>query len=455
MVEVVVDGESLLLYDEIISFEGWMIMYLCHLFVVMVGMTEHTANVLKSLPLPKDGRLRIEAAATLQEAADLVDSRCSAVVLGEHIPWKTDDINHLFGENTDLVVCAPTNTIWPQEKLGRVQHIWPVPLSDELLRFYCRQLLDNLYRQRCFWNTQNCLQTVIDTMPGFVWFKDMEGHHVKVNKAFCEMVGKSMSEVLGKKHHEIWGITPEQYAEGEFVCLETDEAIAKMQQTTLFEEKVLHSRLGLRKLKTYKTPVFDENGMMIGNIGAATDVTEECANQERILQISRTDELTQLANRRYFYQYLDKHRRGPLTLCYIDLDYFKQLNDTYGHQFGDAALMMVSEVLKNVFPDDFIARLGGDEFVVAIFSVLERAEMCRILDTLCTTARNQFDLDQSFGHLSMSVGVAAAHDNKVSLDTLLQRSDDALYYVKEYCRGKYVFYEDIKDKLTPRGISEK
>ena len=431
-----------------------MIMYLCHLFVIMVGMTEHAVDMLKSLPLPKDGRLRLAAASSLDDAAALADSKCSAIVLGEHISWETDDINRLFGEHTNLAVCAPANTSWPQEKLARVRHIWPVPLTDALLRFYCQQLLDDLYRQRCLWNTQNCLQTVIDTMPGFVWFKDMEGHHLKVNKAFCEMVGKSMSEVVGKKHYEIWGISPEQYAEGEFVCLETDEAIAKDRKTTLFKEQVLHSRLGLRKLETYKAPVFDENGMMIGNIGAATDVTEEYANQARILKISRTDELTQLANRRYFYQYLDEHRQGPLTLCYIDLDYFKQLNDTYGHQFGDAALMMVSEVLQNAFPKDFIARLGGDEFVVAIFAVPERAEMCRILDRLCAVMRKHFDSDRSLGKLSMSIGVAATYDNKVSLDTLLQRSDDALYYVKEHCRGKYVFYEDIKDKLKPRMVTE-
>jgi diguanylate cyclase (GGDEF)-like protein/PAS domain S-box-containing protein len=206
----------------------------------------------------------------------------------------------------------------------------------------------------------------------------MEGRHLKVNQAFCEMVGKSMQDVEGKEHYEIWGVTPEQYEEGEYVCLETDKAIAANPKPTLFLEQVLHSKLGLRQLETYKAPIFDEDGKMIGNIGVAKDVTDEYATKERILLLSRTDELTRLANRRYFYQFVDMHRRkgsGELTLCYVDLDYFKQLNDTFGHQYGDAALMAIGELLERAFPKDFIARLGGDEFVV-IYEPVGAGEIC-------------------------------------------------------------------------------
>lgn len=430
-------------------------MYLCHLFVVMIGMSKTALDAMGNLSLPDDCRLRTESAATLQEAAALANPGCSAIVLGEHIAWNIGEINELFGTETSLVLCGADASVLSAEQLSRVAQLWPALADERMGMFYVQRLVEDLYRQKSLWNMQNCLQTVIDTMPGFVWFKDMEGHHLKVNQAFCEMVGKSMDEVVGRQHCEIWGITPEQYAEGEYVCLETDSAIAEKQQTTLFKEQVLHSRLGMRQLETYKTPVFDENGKMIGNIGMATDVTEECANKERILQLSRTDELTRLANRRYFYQYVDRNRQGALTLCYIDLDYFKQLNDTYGHQFGDAALMLVAEVLQNAFPHDFIARLGGDEFIVAMFSAPGREQMGRLLDNLIQSAQASFRLDKSFCNLSMSIGVASAADGSVTLDTLLQRSDDALYYVKEHCRGRYVFYEDIRDKLIPRQKNDK
>jgi PAS domain S-box-containing protein len=137
--------------------------------------------------------------------------------------------------------------------------------SDTILTyfpFFCQHLLEDLYQQKELWHTRNCLQTVVDTMPGFVWVKDMAGRHLKVNQAFCEMVGKSMHEVEGKEHYEIWGVTPEQYAEGEYVCLETDKAIADNPKPTLFKEQVLHSKLGIRQLETYKAPIFDEDGKM-------------------------------------------------------------------------------------------------------------------------------------------------------------------------------------------------
>lgn len=432
-------------------------MYLCHLWVIMAGMTRQAAEMMKSVPLPENCQLHVQQIASLEEMKKSDKYKCSAVLINDGDDWTPQQIDAKFGGEAVLVVCTAQPEKLTDEQLARVQHLWPWPLSDKLAVFHYRRLLAELHLQKELWHARNCLRTVVDTMPGFVWFKDMEGRHLQVNQAFCEMVGKPMEAVEGRKHYEIWGITPEQYAEGEYVCLETDMAIAANPQPTRFEEQVLHSRLGLRQLETYKAPVFDEDGNMIGNIGVAKDVTDEYAHKERILLLSRTDELTRLANRRYFYQFVEKHRSlgdGALTLCYIDLDDFKQLNDTFGHQYGDAALMAMGELLQNAFPKDFIARLGGDEFIVAIFALPNRAVLQCKLDNLYQTSREFFRQDVSLRKLGMSIGVAQADSAAVSLDTLIQHSDDALYYSKEHCRGHYTFYEDIKETLISRHTSE-
>jgi diguanylate cyclase (GGDEF)-like protein len=132
----------------------------------------------------------------------------------------------------------------------------------------------------------------------------------------------------------------------------------------------------------------------------------------------------------------------------VDLGYFTQLNDTFGLQYGATALLAIGELLTKAFPKDFIARLGGDEFIVAIFAVPEREVLVDKLEKLYQSAREFFRHDICFQHLDMSIGVASTESHAVSLDTLLQRSDNALYYTKKNNRGKYTFYEDIKDKMT-------
>ena len=426
-------------------------MFRCHLLVVMAGMPEIAVRAMKDASIPENCQVEFEVAASLADLPPMAGRKCAALLLNTVADWEPAQIDAQFGRDTRLVICTDRLDELSPDKIARACRVWPLTKIDNYWPFFCQHLLEDLYKQKELWHTRNCLQTVVDTMPGFVWFKDMEGRHLKVNQAFCEMVGKSMQDVEGKEHYEIWGVTPEQYEEGEYVCLETDKAIADNPKPTLFQEQVLHSKLRLRKLETYKAPIFDEDGKMIGNIGVAKDVTEEYAYKERILLLSRTDELTKLANRRYFYQFVDMHRRkgnGELTLCYVDLDYFKQLNDTFGHQYGDAALMAIGELLTRAFPKDFIARLGGDELIVAIFAVPEREVLVDKLEKLYQSAREFFRHDICFQHLDMSIGVASTESHAVSLDTLLQRSDNALYYTKKNNRGKYTFYEDIKDKMT-------
>ena len=421
-------------------------MYICNILIYLLGFPEKAEKTVGDIRLPENGRLRIKTAGNLADVQLAPQEKCSALVAYDCGQINIAEIDDLLGKEACLILCTDEPDSLTEEQLARAHSIWPEHCSEKLWHFHLQRLAEDMYRIQNLWNTGNCLQTVVDTMPGFVWFKDMEGHHLKVNQGFCEMVGKDMADVVGKQHYEIWGITPEQYAEGEYVCLETDDAIAKLQKPTLFKEEVLHSKLGLRQLETYKAPIFDEYGVMIGNIGVANDVTDEYANRERILQLSRTDELTHLANRRYFYQYVSEQRKtGDLTLFYIDLDHFKQLNDTFGHQAGDAALMAVSELLQKNFPDDFITRLGGDEFVVALFSVPERQVIQQRLDALCDEAQQFFQRHKSFQGLTMSIGVASTRDMAVSLDTMLKNSDEALYFSKANCRGCYTFYDDIKD----------
>lgn len=124
------------------------------------------------------------------------------------------------------------------------------------------------------------LDSAIDTSPDLIWFKDINGVHLKVNAAFCRAVGKTKQQVEGRGHYYIWDIPQEEYAAGEYVCLETEEIVLAKRKRCLFDEKV-KCKQGMRRFKTYKAPLIDADGSLLGTVGVAQDVT-------RLLQTTAT-----------------------------------------------------------------------------------------------------------------------------------------------------------------------
>ncbi len=116
-------------------------------------------------------------------------------------------------------------------------------------------------------------------------------------------------------------------------------------------------------LEIHENSVYDVFNHVAGKLCIFRDVTVERDLEKQIRHSSNTDFLTGLYNRRCFYQYIHNNRGSrTVSLMYIDLDRFKEVNDTYGHKVGDAVLVHTADVLRQLFRDDFVARLGGDEF---------------------------------------------------------------------------------------------
>ncbi len=121
--------------------------------------------------------------------------------------------------------------------------------------------------------TNNYLDTLINSLPDLIWFKDKRGAHLKVNDSFCETVNKTHDQIEGRGHYYIWDIEPDDYSQGEYICLESEEIVLDQKKLCLFDETV---KCGdqLRKFKTYKAPIFDSDNKVIGTVGCAHDVTD-------------------------------------------------------------------------------------------------------------------------------------------------------------------------------------
>ena len=159
------------------------------------------------------------------------------------------------------------------ESLPLLDDVWLGPASASLYDFHVARLLDAVRQRRDHDLTTLHLNAAIDLTTDLVWFKDAKGAHVKVNEAFCRLVGKSREVVEGRGHYFIWNLEPEEYAQGEFVCLETDQIVMNSREVGVFDE-VVKAPQGMRQFKTRKTPLFNTDGSIMGTVGIAHDVTD-------------------------------------------------------------------------------------------------------------------------------------------------------------------------------------
>jgi len=151
--------------------------------------------------------------------------------------------------------------------------VWTRPFDADRVQASFSGMLRRLKEREDALLTGKYLDTLIDNLPDLIWFKDARGSHLKVNRSFCRTVNKTREQVEGRGHYYIWDIEPDEYAQGEYICLESEEIVLEKKETCLFDETV---KCGgeLRKFKTYKSPIFDIDGAVIGTVGFAHDVTD-------------------------------------------------------------------------------------------------------------------------------------------------------------------------------------
>lgn len=194
-------------------------------------------------------------------------------------------------------------------------------------------------------------------------------------------------------------------------------------------------------LEQYTCPVF-ENGELIGQLWRYRDVTDQVRAEENLKTLAITDDLTGLWNRRYFMErgIVEVGMMGrtglPLSLLFIDLDYFKCVNDTYGHIVGDDVLNFVANMLRtNVRSTDLIARLGGEEFCILLPDTNAEASV-----QLAEKLRAYFDehsclVDDEQIRCTISVGAATYTSDMCSFEELLAKADQACYQAKDNGRN--------------------
>ncbi len=363
----------------------------------------------------------------------------------------------------DMYAALRQGRVWHSEMCNRDKHgglfyleTTVVPLSNEDgdINQYMAIRTDVTHRK--LMEKELKLAAITLEVQEGVMITDVDNNIVRVNHAFSRLTGYQADEVMGKnpsmlksgKHgpgfyQEMWKtITEQHYWQGEIWNQRKSGQIYPEWLTI--------------------TAIADEVGAIVNHVGIFSDISKDKEYTETIYNLAFYDPLTSLPNRRLFLDRL-KHSITTLTrsekhgaLLFIDVDNFKRLNDTKGHQFGDQLLMMVAErLLSCVRVNDTVARLGGDEFVIMLESLSEDQDQATVQaelvgeKVLWTTSR-PYRLNNQDYMSTVSVGISL-YDHASSDSELLKQADTAMYQSKAAGRNTLRFFsQEMQSHLEDR-----
>ena len=307
------------------------------------------------------------------------------------------------------------------------------------------------------------LRAVLDLNPAMIYAKDIDGRFTISNRSFQQRFGYSAEEeIRGKTSYDLFsslavnGRQRDVFQMADQLHQQDLEVIAS--GTALVDQEI-HGLWGSDAQHWFsnnKFPLRDDRGMIIGVLGIARDITERKEHEIRLEHQALHDALTGLPNRRYLSRLLGDAiaaiRAAPAqyVLLFCDLDSFKSVNDTHGHDFGDKCLLeLTRRITAALPPTDFVARFGGDEFVVLTsVSLLDAIEKA---NTLLTVLSAPLVIDAVVVKLPVSIGIALLHAEHKTPADVIRDADAAMYQAKERGRNRVeVFDATLQNSATKR-----
>jgi diguanylate cyclase (GGDEF)-like protein/PAS domain S-box-containing protein len=264
-----------------------------------------------------------------------------------------------------------------------------------------------------------------------------------VNDSFCEMVGYTRDELIGKDWARLL-LDEEGHNFIEQVRKRRNEGISDNYEICLRKKSgdMLWVIVG-------GAPILDAQGAISGSMGIFTDITERKNIEEQLLYDAFHDGLTGLANRTLFMEHLhltiERSKRRPdatFALLFLDLDRFKIINDSLGHSAGDKLLKLIGERLeKTLRPGDLIARLGGDEFTILLNELDDKSDAFRIAERIQEDLKAPFDLSDRKVFTSASIGIALSSSGHSQAEDMLRDADVAMYRAKAKGKAQYQIFD--------------
>jgi diguanylate cyclase (GGDEF)-like protein/PAS domain S-box-containing protein len=278
------------------------------------------------------------------------------------------------------------------------------------------------------------LRLLTDNVPAMILYVDRSMHCVFANKRYADFFGLLVADIVGKPLREIVGNAAYPGLQAHF-----DQAFEGRQLT--YQRDVQFGSGEQRCLEVTLVPRTGENGRVLGCYSMATDITQQKQAAERIRHLAHHDSLTGLPNRMLFNDRLAqaislaKRDTRQFALLYLDLDKFKPVNDTLGHDAGDQLLKSVAlRIRKQVRESDTVARVGGDEFAVILRDIHSREDIVTVAEKIIAELEMPFELGarKQSVNIGTSIGIVVYPDDAQDHETLIKLADASMYKAKAH-----------------------
>lgn len=355
------------------------------------------------------------------------------------------------GYGIGILNMIPESRLYPSGIAVMVFAVSTLVLVTQLHSKIVKEMNNELENQKSF------LRTIIDLNPNYIYAKSLDGTYSLANASFSALFEKKPDDILGKTDAEL--INPLHKCQN--VLMTEQEILHLNNKTFIPEESIVNESGETRWLQTVKIPIFIAGNKHL--LGVSTDITDRKNQEEKIRFQALHDVLTGIPNRRYFNQTIDekiKNNNEQFAILLIDLDRFKYINDTLGHEVGDSILIEIANRLNKLLEgftnlNPTLYRLGGDEFILTItFTTLE--DINHFAQSVVDSFTKSFYINKNKLFLTPSIGISMFPRDGHDRHTLLKNADSAMYHVKEHGKNGFrIFSPEMQHKFYRKMIIEK
>ena len=379
------------------------------------------------------------------------------------------DANHYQGK-TDLELANLTHPLykasfedclatdekaWSSHTLTRIEEIVPLPeggakifdvykiplFNDDGSRHGLAVLGRDITERKEVEDKLRLAATIFESSSEAMLISDANNNIINVNPAFSQITGYMLEDVVGKN--------PKTFSSGRHDQDFYKQMWRSLNKIGYWQGEVWNRRKNGEIFAEWLTIniLFNEDGAVIRHLAFFSDITEKKKADELIWNHANFDHLTQLPNRRLFRDRLAQEIKNAdrarlnMALLFIDLDRFKEINDTLGHHVGDMLLTEAARRISEcVRESDTVARLGGDEFTVILSRIMDSSHVDKVAQEIIKNLAKPFELNGINVNSSASIGITLYPSDGVELDQLIKNADQAMYDAKREGRNCYCHF---------------
>ncbi|HEC12681.1 MAG TPA: EAL domain-containing protein [Acidiferrobacteraceae bacterium] len=394
--------------------------------------------------LSRDGYRILTANSGREGLALLENSDVDVIISDQRMPRMTgveflSEVKELFPQTVRIVLsaCSDFGAVTEAISMGAVYNFFAKPWNDGLMCANVKEAFRRVEVNR----KNNQLTRVFESTIEGIMITDTRGVIRVANPAFTAITGYEADEVIGQ--------TAKILHSGR-----QDKQFYKDMWQSLLDTGHWQGEIWNRRKsgEVYPellaiTEITDSYGRAVQYVALFNDITEQKKNEERIAHQVYHDALTGLPNRLLFYDRLDialahvKRNGQKLAVMFLDMDRFKNVNDSLGHSAGDLLLQRTAERLtQNIRKEDTVARLGGDEFTVLLSQLTNVGSAAEVAEKILDAFKRPMNIDGHELFITASIGISIYPDDAQQAESLMKNADAAMYRAKDCGRNNYQFY---------------